>query len=154
MFFEVSWCGIECGMKGKRMRHLDRNRKDSHRNLLKISLKMDLRVGPTLIFESGRRKVGFAFCHRRQDRSLKISRYTFPLCARCTGLWLGFVMGLSLRVAGLHTPLVFAVALMLPLIADGLTQLVGFRMSNNRLRLLSGVLFGIATNMLFLWIKL
>gem|GEM_PF-1282531 len=136
------------------MRNLDWNRKESHRNLLKISLKMDLKAGPTLVFESGRRKVGFAFCHRRQDRSLKISRYTLPLCARCTGLWLGFVMGLSLRVAGLHMPLLFALALMLPLIVDGLTQLVGFRMSNNQLRLISGVLFGIATNMLFLWMKL
>jgi len=154
VFFEVIWRGIECGMKGKKMRNLDWNRKESHRNLLKISLKMDLKAGPTLVFESGRRKVGFAFCHRRQDRSLKISRYTLPLCARCTGLWLGFVMGLSLRVAGLHMPLLFALALMLPLIVDGLTQLVGFRMSNNQLRLISGVLFGIATNMLFLWMKL
>lgn len=51
-------------------------------------------------------------------------------------------------------PLLFALALMLPLIVDGLTQLVGFRMSNNQLRLISGVLFGIATNMLFLWMKL
>ena len=136
------------------MRRLDWNRKESHRNLLKISLKMDLRAGPILVFESGRRKVGFAFCHRRRDRSLKISRYTFPLCARCTGLWLGLAMGLSLHFAGLHMPLVFAVALTLPLIVDGLTQLVGFRTSNNRLRLLSGVLFGIAANMLFLWIKL
>jgi uncharacterized membrane protein len=50
--------------------------------------------------------------------------------------------------------LIFAVAFMLPLIVDGLTQLVGYRESNNQLRLLTGVLFGIATNMLFLWTKL
>jgi uncharacterized membrane protein len=136
------------------MRGLKWIRKEARRNLPKIRMKMDSRIGPTLVFESGRRKVGFAFCHRRQDRSLKILTYTLPLCARCTGLWLGFALGLSLRLAGLHMPLLFAVALMLPLMADGLTQLVGLRMSNNLLRLASGVLFGIATNMLFLWIRL
>jgi uncharacterized membrane protein len=115
---------------------------------------MDSRTGPILIFESNRMKVGVAFCHRRKDRSFRISRYTFPLCARCTGLWLGFAMGLLFRFAGLHAPPVFAVALMLPLMIDGLTQLVGYRESNNQLRLLTGVLFGVATNMIFLGIRL
>lgn len=123
-------------------------------NLLKIKLKMDLRAGPVLVFESNRTKIRFAFCHRRKDRSLRISGYTFPLCARCTGLWLGFVIGFLVRVAGLHMPLMFAFAFMLPLAVDGLTQLAGYRESNNRLRLLSGALFGIATNMLFFGMRL
>jgi uncharacterized membrane protein len=115
---------------------------------------MDLRIGPILIFESNKMKVGLAFCHRRKDRSIKMSKYTLPLCARCTGLWLGFAVGLLFRFAGLHAPPTFAVALMLPLIIDGLTQLVGYRESNNQLRILTGVLFGIATNMIFLGIRL
>jgi len=131
------------------MRQLDWIREEVRCNLLKIRLKMDLRVGPVLVSESNRTKIRFAFCHRRKDRSLRISGYTFPLCARCTGLWLGFVMGLLVRVAGLHMPLIFAFAFMLPLTVDGLTQLAGYRESNNRLRLLSGALFGIAANMLF-----
>jgi len=136
------------------MRELDWIREEVRSNLPKIRLKMDSRIGPVLVFESSKRKIGLAFCHRRKDRSLTISGYTFPLCARCTGLWLGFVMGLLVRVAGLHMPFVFALVLMLPLTVDGLTQLAGYRESNNRLRLLSGVLFGIATNMLFFSIRL
>jgi uncharacterized membrane protein len=136
------------------MRQLNWIREEVRCNLPKIRLKMDSRVGPILLFESSRTKIGFSFCHRRKDRSIRISGYTFPLCARCTGLWLGFVMGLLVRVAGLHMPLIFAFVLMLPLTVDGLTQLAGYRESNNRLRLLSGVLFGIATNMLFFWIGL
>jgi uncharacterized membrane protein len=138
-------------MKGNMMRYLDWIKEEARRSLLKIRLGMNSRIGPILTFESNRTKIGFAFCHRRKDRSFRISRYTFPLCARCTGLWLGFVMGLLFRVGGLHMPLIFSVALLLPLMVDGLTQLVGYRESNNQLRLLTGVLFGIATNMLFLW---
>jgi uncharacterized membrane protein len=141
-------------MKGNGMRELDWIREEVRWNLPKIRLKMDSRAGPILVFESNRTKIGFSFCHRRKDRSIRISGYTFPLCARCTGLWLGFVMGLLVRVAGLHIPLILAFVLMLPLTVDGLTQLAGYRESNNRLRLLSGVLFGIATNMIFFWIRL
>ena len=131
------------------MRHLNWIKEEVRRSLPHIRLKMDLRIGPLLIFESNKMKVGVAFCHRRKDRSIKMSNYTFPLCARCTGLWLGFAVGLLFRVAGLHTPPMFSVALMLPLIIDGLAQFVGYRESNNQLRILTGVLFGIATNMIF-----
>lgn len=126
---------------------------DIHHSLPKIKFKMDSRMGPTLIFKSKKIKIGFAFCHRRRERSIKILGYTFPLCARCTGLWLGFGMGLLFRILGLHTPLVFAITLMLPLIIDGFTQFLRFRESNNLLRFLTGILFGIATNMLFPGIK-
>jgi uncharacterized membrane protein len=136
------------------MRRLSSIKEEARRILPNIRWKMDLRIGPILIFESNKTKVGLAFCHRRKDRSIKMSRYTFPLCARCTGLWLGFAMGLLSRFAGLQAPPAFAVTLMLPLIIDGLTQLVGHRESNNQLRLLTGVLFGIATNILFLGIRL
>jgi len=136
------------------MRQLNWIREEVRCYLPKIRMKMDSRVGPILVFESNRTKIGLSFCHRRKDRSIRISGYTFPLCARCTGLWLGFVMGLLVRVAGLHMPPVFVFAFMLPLTVDSLTQLAGYRESNNRLRLLSGFLFGIATNMLFLSMRL
>jgi len=125
--------------------------KEDFNNILpKIRLKLDSRMGPVLIFESARRKIGFAFCHRRKERSIKMLGYTFPLCARCTGLWFGFGMGLFFRILGLHMPLVFAITFMLPLAIDWFTQFLGSRESNNLLRLLTGFLFGIATNMLFL----
>lgn len=110
-------------------------------------------MGPTLIFKFKRTKIGFAFCHRRKERSIKMLGYTFPLCARCTGLWLGFGMGFLFRILGSHIPLIFAITLMLPLIIDGSTQHFGLRESNNLLRLLTGILFGIATHMLFLGTK-
>lgn len=121
--------------------------------LPKIKLKVNSRMGPVLIFELEKKKIGFAFCHRRKDRSLKMLGYTFPLCARCTGLWLGFGMGLVFRILGLHMPLVFAIAFMLPLIIDGFTQFFRFGESNSPLRLLTGILFGIAVNMLFLRLR-
>lgn len=135
------------------MPHLNWIKEETLRNPLKIRLKKDSRIGPILTFEFNKTKIDLAFCHRRKDRSFKLSRFTFPICARCTGIWLGFATGLLLRLAGLLMPLVFAVTFMLPLMVDGLAQRAGFRESNNVLRLLTGILFGIATNMLFLWVR-
>lgn len=132
------------------MKQASRNEEDAHYNLPKIELKMKPRMGPALVFECKRMKIGFVFCHRRKERSIKMLGYTLPLCARCTGLWLGFGLGFFFRILGLHTSLSLTVTFMLPLVIDGLTQLLELRESNNLLRLLTGILFGIATSTLFL----
>jgi uncharacterized membrane protein len=39
--------------------------------------------------------VGYAICHRIPDRSFFLSGQQLPLCARCTGTFLGVLVGLS-----------------------------------------------------------
>jgi uncharacterized membrane protein len=34
-------------------------------------------------------------CHQLPGRSFHISNYVFPLCARCTGMWLGITVGVA-----------------------------------------------------------
>lgn len=147
---EISYRSNKEPRKGRRMKQPRWTREDFNNILPKIRLKLDSRIGPVVIFESAKRKIRFAFCHRRKERSIKMLGYTFPLCARCTGLWLGFGIGLFFRIMGLHLPLVFTITFMLPLAIDGFTQFLGSRESNNLLRFLTGFLFGIVTNMLFL----
>jgi uncharacterized membrane protein len=38
--------------------------------------------------------IGYAVCHRISERSFHIGSYQLPLCARCTGMYLGAVTGL------------------------------------------------------------
>jgi len=118
--------------------------------LLMIKLKIDARIGPVLVLKSRRVKIGFAVCHRRRDRSFRILGYSFPMCARCTGLWSGFATGLLLHLLSAYVPLVVGFALMLPLAVDWFSQALGLRESNNPMRFLTGSLFAIGTIVLFL----
>ena len=38
--------------------------------------------------------IGYAVCHRISERSFHIGNYQLPLCARCSGMYLGVVTGL------------------------------------------------------------
>ncbi|HKZ43438.1 MAG TPA: DUF2085 domain-containing protein [Anaerolineales bacterium] len=38
--------------------------------------------------------IGFAVCHRIPERSFHIGNYQLPLCARCSGMYLGAITGL------------------------------------------------------------
>jgi uncharacterized membrane protein len=41
--------------------------------------------------------VGYAVCHRISDRSFHIGDYQLPLCARCSGMYLGAMLGLGFQ---------------------------------------------------------
>ena len=43
--------------------------------------------------------VGFAVCHRIPERSFNIGDRQMPMCARCTGLFLGAMLGLGFQLA-------------------------------------------------------
>ncbi len=89
-------------------------------------------------------------CHQHPERSLSVMGEPMAFCARDFAMVSGALMGgLLFRAArGLRVsrtiPRWFIVALMLPMIVDGVTQLVGPRESTNELRLLTGGLFGVA----------
>ncbi|MED0962079.1 DUF2085 domain-containing protein [Bacillus paramycoides] len=83
-------------------------------------------------------------CHRIPERSfLKLQKY-IPLCARCTGMLIGFGM---FPIYFLITPS-FSLSLMLsffaqiPLLIDGFTQKWRLRSSTNLLRVTTGLLSG------------
>src|SRR5512136_1640249 len=45
--------------------------------------------------------IGYAVCHRISERSFHIGSYQLPLCARCSGMYLGAVTGLVFQaIAG------------------------------------------------------
>jgi uncharacterized membrane protein len=82
-------------------------------------------------------------CHGIPRRCLTIDGVPMPICARCTGIYLGLIAGLVtfaaapwLRERWLRVAAWIAV---LPMAIDGITQAFGLRESNNSLRLATGI---------------
>jgi len=72
----------------------------------------------------------------------------FPVCARCFGIYLGFLMGSMVRVPKKYR--LYLLTLWLPLLVDGSLQFLGFYESTNQIRLISGVLTGFSSSAFFI----
>ncbi len=81
-------------------------------------------------------------CHRRPDRSFFWKGRPFPVCARCTGLYVGYGIGLLLSFWLGPLASFWSVVLIIPLLIDSFTQYWQWRESNNPLRLITGLLAG------------
>ncbi|MEA3322494.1 MAG: DUF2085 domain-containing protein [Bacillota bacterium] len=85
-------------------------------------------------------------CHRKKERSLVIRGKQFPMCYRCMSILLGYlaVVPLLWLAADVSFIKLFVVGVLLnfPMVIDGYTQLRGWRVSNNFLRSLTGLISG------------
>lgn len=105
-----------------------------------------------VVLETKKKRVKFIInplnyiCHRKPERSFHIKGHQFPVCARCTGLYLGiisfFIFYFIQGVIHNLFLLIFSVVLVIPCLVDGLTQRYGNRLSNNTLRLFTGLIAG------------
>jgi len=86
---------------------------------------------------------GFGTCHRRPDRSFFYKNRQFPLCARCTGIAVGFSSLLYFIIAQSFFDLWISIALILPTYLDGCIQLIWKVESNNTRRFITGLAAGI-----------
>ena len=91
-------------------------------------------------------KVYGLFCHQRPERTLWLAGQPMAFCARDTGLYGGLWVGMLVFAAWRRPRLSGHVAciLVLPLVLDGGSQLIGLRESVNWLRLATGLLAGAA----------
>jgi len=85
-------------------------------------------------------------CHQLHGRSLFFRGYQFPVCARCTGLFMGQAAGIALLRRFIHfdlKPLFLCAAVSVVLLGiDGFFQLKGLWVSTNSRRLITGILCG------------
>lgn len=93
--------------------------------------------------------IGHLVCHQLPERTLWIGGRYLPVCARCTGAYLGFYIGyllLPMRKKEACGPpnLWITLFMVAPMILDAGTQIIGLRTSTNELRLVTGLLFGVA----------
>jgi|GEM_PF-972313 len=95
--------------------------------------------------------IGSLVCHQNLERTLQISGNYLPVCARCTGAYMGLLLGyvllpiLSKREAKGPPNLYMSLLMLLPLLVDSFGQALGFWASLNDLRLATGLLFGVAS---------
>jgi len=84
-------------------------------------------------------KLEFVFCHRKPERSFFYKGKQFPVCARCTGFYLGYFTLPIFTFAIWDPNFLWIFLLMVPALVDGLTQAYMNRESNNWLRLATGL---------------
>lgn len=88
-------------------------------------------------------------CHQYETRCLHICGITTGICARCFSFYLSAILtyGVCLIVSKfkkIEINIILFYLMLLPLVVDGSTQFVFERESNNILRVLTGMLAGLA----------
>jgi uncharacterized membrane protein len=106
------------------------------------------------MLETAMHWLGFGLCHQLADRSLSAGGVQLPVCARDTGIYIGFMVSLLVialldRGGRRRDPSAawlfgFAAAAVILLAWDGVTSYAGLRESTNLLRLVTGVGTGFA----------
>ncbi|MDU8967475.1 MAG: DUF2085 domain-containing protein [Clostridium sp.] len=108
------------------------------------NLNKQLKLWTTLM------RIGGYTCHQMHERSFSYKGYQFPVCARCTGILVGQIIGLICIVLDFRINLLWSLVLIIPMAIDGLIQLMKIIKSNNIRRFVTGFMAGIGyTNFLF-----
>lgn len=82
-------------------------------------------------------------CHQKPERSFHFKGKQFPLCARCTGMLVGYFAGICIAVITHCQNYLWFLLLLLPAIIDGGIQLIFKIESNNTRRFITGFMAGI-----------
>lgn len=103
--------------------------------------------------------IGFAVCHQLPERSIHFSGRVLPVCARETGIYLGFFFSLVFLTAANRKReygfpplyvLIFALMGITLMAVDGFTSYAGWRPTTNAIRLFTGILAGSALPLVLL----
>lgn len=106
-------------------------------------------------------KASKIICHRIPERTFQFKGWYFPVCSRCTGLYLGaflyFVYAYFFYIDYTVLLIFFGLLILIPTLVDGFTQLICSRESQNNLRFTTGLIGGIGFAILlkaFKWLIL
>jgi len=110
------------------------------------------------MFDSFMHWLGFGLCHQLPARSFIAGGHQLPVCARDTGIYLGFIVSVALMALldrgrrRTEVPpawiLGFGVAFALAMAWDGVSSYAGLRETTNLLRLATGVGAGFALTLI------
>jgi len=91
-------------------------------------------------------------CHQMECRSFSLWGYQFPLCARCTGVFVGEIISVIMIILGIRLawPLIFAFILVMG--ADWFIQYIELVMSNNVRRLITGTMCGMGVTYVYFYV--
>ena len=87
----------------------------------------------------------FSFCHQLPERSYFYKGKQLPLCARCTGIYLGYTIFPLFLFDIITLSLFWSLLLVIPTYIDGAIQAYFNVESTNSRRLITGILSGVGT---------
>ena len=87
-------------------------------------------------------RIGALSCHQIYDRSFTFRGYQFPVCARCTGIFIGHVIAIFLCLMKVRINSKICTVLILIMACDGFLQLFKIKESTNIRRVITGMLAG------------
>lgn len=92
-------------------------------------------------------------CHQYESRSLHWNEHKFAVCARCSGIYFGFMAGLLIFASlfkniNIKHPALFLFIISLPMILDISLNYSGVHSSNLFTRTSSGLIFGIFSTLI------
>jgi uncharacterized membrane protein len=95
-----------------------------------------------------------SICHQFEERSLSVFGHKLAVCARCSGIYFGSLVGIILfpfvRI-GKHRPLrMLWIIAGLPMLTDVILDMIGLHTSSIGTRLATGAFFGIGSAMILL----
>jgi len=91
----------------------------------------------------GNLNIVFTYCHKNSGRSFFWKGRQFPVCARCTGIYLGYLSYPFFVFDIFFLNFYLTLFLILPALIDGLSQAFYNRESNNLLRVVTGFFAGV-----------
>lgn len=91
-------------------------------------------------------------CHQMESRSFSIGGYQFPLCARCTGVLIGELIGIGCIICGLRISWITILIFIAIMGIDWFIQYIELRMSNNYRRFVTGTFCGFAVTYVYFYI--
>lgn len=81
-------------------------------------------------------------CHQKPERSFFIKTYQFPVCSRCLGIIISFLISLLLINLNYIPNYIISFTLIIPMFLDWLIQFLKIKESNNVRRLITGFIGG------------
>ena len=87
----------------------------------------------------------FSYCHRKPERSFFWKGKQLPVCARCTGIHIGYLSIFVLFTDIVYIPFWISVLLVLPTYLDGLIQALTRYESTNLVRITTGIFAGVGS---------
>ena|ERR1022692_3111677 len=82
-------------------------------------------------------------CHRKPERSFFWKGKQFPVCARCTGVYIGCLTLPVFLFSTFTLNIWWTLVLIIPTLLDGWTQAFFKRESNNVIRVTTGIFAGV-----------
>lgn len=91
-------------------------------------------------------------CHQMENRSFKFKGYQFPICARCTGVFIDEFIAIILIILNLNISIINSTILLLIMGFDWFIQYINILQSNNIRRLITGICGGIGLTFIYYYI--